>query len=119
MASPEPWGISDFQTAAGSYPVRAFLSRLTLDEKAIAIALIQLLRERGNALRRPHSGSLGDGLFELRDLKSGVRVFYTFIAGRRAVLLGGMVKKRGDTPAGKLKEARKQCAAARTSGRRG
>jgi phage-related protein len=117
--SAEQWEISDFQTTAGSYPVRAFLSRLTVDEKATAIALIHLLRERGNTLRRPHSGSLGDGLFELRDVNSGVRVFYTFLSGRRVVLLGGLVKKRGDIPAGKLKEARKYCAAARAGGRRG
>lgn len=116
---PQPWEISDFQTAAGSYPVRAFLSRLTVDEKATAIALIHLLRERGNTLRRPHSGSLADGLFELRDVNSGVRVFYTFLSGRRAILLGGLVKKRGDIPASKLKETRKYCAAARAGDLRG
>lgn len=115
----DAWEISDFQTDAGSFPVRRFLSRLTQDEKANAIALIQLLRERGNMLRRPHSGSLGNGLFELRDVDSGVRIFYTFLPGRRAILLGGIVKKRGDIPAGTLKETRRHCAAARAAGRKG
>lgn len=58
-------------------------------------------------------------MFELRDVGSGVRVFYTFLPGRRAVLLGGMVKKRGDIPPETLKEARKHCATARAAGRRG
>ena len=95
MSPPEPWEITDFQIAAGSHPLRAFLSRLTEDEKGTAIALIQLLGERGNTLRRPHSGSLGNALFELRDVSSGIRVFYTFLGGRQAVLLGGARQETG------------------------
>jgi hypothetical protein len=78
--SGEAWEISDFQTPSGSYPVRRFLSKLTMEQKANALALIQLLRERGNTLRRPHSGSLGDGLFELRDVSSGCSI-HSFLAG--------------------------------------
>jgi phage-related protein len=111
------WDVSDVQPRKGGFPVRSFLSNLTQEERATAIALIQLLRERGNALRRPHSGSLGGGLFELRDVQSGVRVFYTFLPGKRAVLLGGMVKKRGDIPAQALKAVRKLCAEARAATR--
>jgi len=117
--SREAWEISDFQTSSGSYPVRRFLTGLTMEQKTNALALIQLLRERGNSLRKPHSGTLGGGLFELRDVGSGVRVFYTFLPGRRAVLLGGMVKKRGRIPPAALEEARRHCGAARASGRRG
>ena len=115
----EAWGVSDFQAPSGAYPVRRFLSALTMEQRANAIALIQLLRERGNTLRRPHSGSLGEGLFELRDVGSGVRLFYAFLPGRRAVLLGGLVKKRGGLPPKALEEARRNCAAARAAGRRG
>lgn len=111
------WDISDVRPRMGGFPVRTFLAGLTLEQRAAAIALIQLLRERGNGLRRPHSGSLGGGLFELRDVKSGVRVFYTFLAGKRAVLLGGMVKKRGDIPAPALKAARKLSAEVRAANR--
>jgi hypothetical protein len=117
--SREAWEISDFQTLSGSIPVRRFLSELTMEQKTNAIALIQLLRERGNTLRKPHPGSLGEGLLELRDVGSGVRVFYTFLPGRRAVLLGGMVKKRGSIPPEALEQARRRCAAARAAGRRG
>lgn len=45
-------------------------------------------REEG-AHRMPHSGWLGDGLFELRDVNWGVRVFYTFLSGRRPSRIGG------------------------------
>jgi hypothetical protein len=35
-------------------------------DKAEGIALVKLLEEQGNELRRPQSGTLGQGLFELR-----------------------------------------------------
>src|SRR6266851_9444126 len=66
----------------------------------------------GNRLREPRSKALEAGLFELRGTR--VRIYYGFLPGRRAVLLGGYVKKRDDTPRNvlrlmraRLKEARK------------
>ena len=55
--------------------VRNFISGLT-DVRAFdeAAALIKLVRERGNRLRRPRSAPLGGGLFELRGEQ--VRIFY-------------------------------------------
>jgi hypothetical protein len=55
---------------------------------------VKLLEEQGNQLRRPHSGMLGDGLFELRGEQ--VRIFYVFFPGRVAMLLDGEIKKRPD-----------------------
>jgi hypothetical protein len=52
-------------------------------------------------LRRPHSGELGSGLFELRGKQ--VRLFYVFLPGRVAVLLDGEIKKRKDIPPAVLK----------------
>ena len=74
------------------------------NEKVEAFALIQLLSERGNTLRLPHSRSLGEGLNELRGKQ--VRIFYVFRPQRRIVLLDGMVKKRDDIPAAVLKRLR-------------
>jgi Phage derived protein Gp49-like (DUF891) len=54
------------------------------------------LRALGNQLREPRSKSLEDGLFELRGTRVGI--YYQFLPGRRAVLVGGYVKKRTDTP---------------------
>jgi hypothetical protein len=42
-------------------PGRAFLSGLQDRDKVEAFALVQLLSERGNTLRLPHSQSLGEG----------------------------------------------------------
>ncbi len=61
-------------------------------------------RSRDNALRRPQSGSLGEGLFELRGKQ--IRIFYMFLPGRRAMLLDGEIKKRGDIPPKTLKRMR-------------
>ena len=38
------------------------------------LALLDLLAEQGHRLRRPHSGALGDGLFELRCREGGIQV---------------------------------------------
>ncbi|GJM07157.1 MAG: hypothetical protein DHS20C10_08910 [marine bacterium B5-7] len=48
---------------------------------------IKLLQFCGNALRLPHSRSLGAGLFELRERRYGFRVYYTFLPDKKIVLL--------------------------------
>jgi hypothetical protein len=98
------WTIDDYTTVTGESPVRTFLSGLQGRDKVEAFALIQLLSERGNTLRLPHSRSLGEGLNELRGKQ--VRIFYVFRPQRRIVLLDGMVKKRDDIPAAVLKRLR-------------
>ena len=47
-------------------------------------------------MRRPQSGGIGGGVFELRGFQ--VRIAYTFRPGRRAVLLDGVVKKQDTVP---------------------
>ena len=98
------WTVDDYTTASGESPIRAFLSGLQGRDKVEAFALVQLLAERGNTLRLPHSRSLGEGLCELRG--NQVRIFYVFRPQRRIVLLDGMLKKRGDIPAAVLKRLR-------------
>jgi len=72
--------------------------------QAEAIALVKLLEERRNSLRRPQSAALGEGLFELRGKE--IRVFYMFLAGRLALLLDGEIQKRDDIPARTLARVR-------------
>ena len=90
------WVVDVYETAQGERPAWAFIAGLEGRNKAEAIALVKLLEEKGNTLRRPHSGALGEGLFELRGKE--VRIFYVFLPGRVAVLLDGEVKKRDDIP---------------------
>jgi len=101
-----PWRVEDFEIH-GERPVRRFLAKLPEPARVEAFALIQLLAERGNALRRPHSGALGQGLFELRGVRSGVRIFYAFLPGRRIALLDGVVKKQDRIPRAVLAKARR------------
>lgn len=71
-----------------------------------AAALVKLLEGLGYELRLPHSRSLGEGLYELRDVGTGVRVFYVLLPENRAVLLDGMTKKRDDIPDATMKRLR-------------
>ena len=68
------------------------------------MALIKLIEEQGNVLKRPYSGALGDGLFELRGKQ--VRMFYMFLPDRVVVLLDGEIKKRDDIPDATLRRIR-------------
>ena len=87
---------------AGRAPALGFLQGLEGRNQSEAVALV--LRERGNSLRRPQSGALGEGLFELRGKE--VRIFYMFLPNRVAVLLDGEIKKRDDIPAKTLERVR-------------
>lgn len=94
-----PCTVLTYQTAEGREPASAYVAGLTGEASVRAAALILLLRERGHELKLPHSRALGGGLFELRDVRTGVRLFYLFLPGNTAVLLDGMSKKRYDIPA--------------------
>jgi len=50
---------------------------------------IELLRLCGNQLRMPHSKALSKGIFELRERKFGLRVYYAFHAKKIILLIGG------------------------------
>lgn len=101
------WDIREHVAATGETPVLGFLEGLKGRPEAAAFALIELLAEHGNQLRRPQSGALGDGLFELRHKATGVRIFYMFRPGRRVVLLDGMVKKQDKLPVAMMERLRK------------
>jgi hypothetical protein len=91
------WTVDEHRTVGGQSHFAEFVAGLT-DAKDIkdAAVLTGALRAWGSQLREPRSKSLEDGLFELRGTR--VRIYYGFLPGRRAVLVGGYVKKRTDTP---------------------
>src|SRR3990170_197242 len=99
------WRIEDLITPSKERPIRNFIAGLSGRNLAEAEALIRLLEERGNMLRKPHSRALGNGLYELR--RHQVRIFYMFLANRRIVLLDGIIKKQDKIPQGVLKRVRK------------
>lgn len=97
MATKTPWTIDVYETEKGEKPAWAFVRALEGRARSEAIAVVKLLEKQGNMLRRPHSGTLGKGLLELRGRE--VRIFYTFLPNRVIVLLDGMVKKQDAIPA--------------------
>ena len=102
------WVIDWYTTPGGERPLQRFLSGLERDETSLAdaLALLELLKVRGNALRPPRSRSLGEGLFELRAHPRAVRMFYIFRPERRIVVLDGIVKKQDKIPADVLNRVR-------------
>ena len=100
----ERWMIDVYQSQTGAKPVWSFIEALEGRDKAEALALVKLLEEQGNKLRRPQSGTLGESLFELRGKQ--VRIFYTFLPGRTVVLLDGEIKKQDAIPAKTLTRMR-------------
>jgi phage-related protein len=91
------WSVEEHKTAGGRSHFAEFVAGL-VDAKDIkdAAVLIGILRALGNRVREPRSKSLAGGLFELRGAQ--IRIYYGFLPGLRAVLIGGYVKKRTDTP---------------------
>jgi hypothetical protein len=82
------WTPRRVQNGGGQSHFAEFVAGLTdaKDIKDVAV-LIGALRVLGNQMREPRSKSLEDGLFELRGTR--VRIYYGFLPGRRAVLVGG------------------------------
>ena len=95
-----------YQTPSGRAPVDEYIAGLTGTAATKAAALVKLLEALGHELRLPHSRLLGNGLFELRDVGTGVRLFYVLLPGNRAALLDGMTKKRDDIPDATMKRLR-------------
>ena len=83
----------------GRCPVQEFLDSLEPKMHAKALRTIDLLEANGPQLREPHSGPIGDGIFELRTKQGSniTRVFYFFFVGQKAVLTNGFVKKTQKT----------------------
>ena len=99
------WVVKQYTTNSGASPFTAFFNGLAGRNREEAIALLVALREHGNMLRPPRSKQVEAGLFELRSGHQ-VRIFYTFLPGRRIVLLDGIIKKTDDIPKDDLKRVR-------------
>jgi phage-related protein len=90
--------------------VLAEIESWPVDVLADYARIVELLIEHGPNLKLPYSRAFGDGLFELRPRgRSGIgRVFYCFLVGKRVVILHAFIKKSQQTPAHKIKLARKR-----------
>jgi hypothetical protein len=98
--------VLSYHTPAGNAPVDEYIAGLEGAAATKGAALVKLLESLGHELRLPHSRSLGQGLYELRDVGTGVRLFYVLLPENRAVLLDGTTKKRDDIPDAMMKRLR-------------
>jgi hypothetical protein len=83
----------------GGVPVLDWILELRQANERAAkkcFALIKLLRDFGNELRRPRSDLLRDGVYELRTEVGNVnyRILYGFVGKDVAILACGLTKER-------------------------
>ncbi len=84
------WKISYLET------VEDWLDNLSHDQLKAIAKEIRLLELCGNQLKLPHSRSLGAGLFELRDRRFGIRLYYCFQTNGEILILHGGGKTSQD-----------------------
>ena len=89
-----------YETEDGEKPVFDFLMSLDPKMRAKTGAMLQLLAEKGNELRKPYTEHLDDGIFELRTIQGNniSRALFFFFAGKRIIITNGFIKKTQKTP---------------------
>ena len=98
-----------YDTADGSRPAEDFILSLLPKMRAKVLRLIDILETNGTELMEPFSKHLGDGIFELRGQTGSdiSRVLFFFMAGKKAILTHGFIKKTKKTPPSEIKLAKK------------
>lgn len=84
-----------------------FIESLGEDYKSDVAKSLQTLKNFGHEIELSHSKSLGGGLFELRCLRSGARLFYIF-KNNEAFILHVIIKKQSQIPKRDLDLAKKR-----------
>lgn len=103
-----------FRTADGEVPFLRWLDSLRdSNERAFTkcLYMVDLLRQFGHELRRPHADSLRDGVYELRTKVGRVnyRVLYGF-AGQHVVVISHGITKEQEVPDREIDIARARLA---------
>ena len=101
--------INYYETSEGEYPVEEFILSQNIKMRAKIFHILDLLEEKGNALRMPYSEHLDDGIFQIRAQVGNdiTRVLYFFVIGREIILTNGFVKKTQETPPTEIELAKK------------
>jgi len=88
------WQIDYWDGSREKGPVEAWFDELTKDELKEVAKKLKMLEIAGNELKMPHSKPLGKGLFELRELKYGFRLYYGFRNQQIIIVLAAGHKKK-------------------------
>lgn len=75
----EKWIIRYWDSGASKNSLEAWLDKLDKDQFKSLSKDLKMLSIVGNKLRLPQSRSLGKGLFELREHRFGLRIYYAFL----------------------------------------
>ena len=99
-----------YETEDGKTPVEDWMDSLDPKMRAKLIAMLLLLEEKGNALRKPYTESLGDGIFELRAIQGNniSRALFFFYFDQRIIVTNGFIKKQQKTPANEIQLAKER-----------
>ncbi len=97
-----------YQERSGKAPLVEWLDTLPKKGQEKCIALIELLQEHGNDLRRPHCDILEQGIYELRARYKRVRyrILYAFVGEKIVLLSHGCVKKTEQVPKAEIARAK-------------
>ena len=94
------WKVIYYSKQDDSIPVKGYISNLSVNERAKALAFIGLLEEKGPNLPRPYADLLEDGIHELRIKLSGTqaRILYFFCYQNFIVLTNAFDKHSAKVP---------------------
>jgi hypothetical protein len=101
------WAIDFYQEPNGGAPVEEFLESLSVEARAKALALIQMLKAHGPSLPFPYSSQAAGRIRELRTQygKDKIRILYFADARRVFILLHGFVKRNAKLDPSELRQA--------------
>ena len=90
------WSLRYWDDNGGKSSIERWLNKLPEDQlEAVTIELL-MLEEVGNELTLPHSKALGKGLFELRERRFGLRIYYCFQRNKIIIVLAAGNKRTQD-----------------------
>ena len=91
-------------------PADEFLDSLQKNERAKVLRNVNLLKEFGLDAGSNYIEPLGDGLFSLKTIFSGVfiRMLFFTVVGNKCVILSGFKKKTNKIPIGEIEVAKKR-----------
>lgn len=87
------WEVVYWDNYKNKSSVEEWLDSLSHEQLKSVAKEMKLLELSGNQLKLPHSRSLKEGLFELRERKFGYRVYYTFLPNKIILMLHAGDKK--------------------------
>ena len=97
MKQEEPkWTLEYWCNDDGESPIEKWFDSLPSEQFKSVAKELKLLELCGNRLRLPHSRSLKRGLFELRERKYGLRIYYAFLKNKIILMMHAGDKKTQD-----------------------